>query len=341
MAQPYDPSATPWIFDDDAFYELTSLHEKFEFVLRYAVLAPSSHNQQPWSFRITDQGVEVFADATRRLPVIDPDDREMTISIGAAIANLRVAAAHFGFESTALFPEAGGTGAVATIALQEAPTPDERRKSLFHSIKLRHTNRMPFDEKTLDPAALSRVLDVVEEYPDTFHIVYRQDQQRAADLIAVADQLLMADAAYRSELAACLNTATGAEDGLTGDALGIPATIAAAAPFVLRHVDLGSVQARHDQKLTMSSAALVVVTADDDAISLLRAGEALEYLLLTITGAGLQYSFLNAPIQRAELRARVDQLSSSRFPAQLIVRIGHGQTLSGSSPRRPLDAVVV
>jgi len=341
MPEQYDPRTTPWSFDDDDFHELESPREQIEFLLRYAVLAPSGHNQQPWSFQITQQGVEVFADYTRRLPVIDPANREMTMSLGAAIANLRVAAAHFGFESTLLFHGGDGTGAVATIALRETSCPDAGMKGLFSAIKRRHTNRTPFDGQSVEPEALATLLDLVDRYPETFHVVFRQDKQRAADLIAFADQLLMADDVYRRELAACVHPANGADDGLAADTLGIPAPLGGAASFVLRHFDLGALQARQDRDLTMSATALLIVTADDDSISLLQAGEALEYLLLTITQAGLQYSFLNAPIQRADLRDRVEMLAGSKRRAQLIVRIGHGQAVTRPSPRRPLEAVVV
>ncbi|MEA2489007.1 MAG: hypothetical protein QOH21_799, partial [Acidobacteriota bacterium] len=70
------------------------------FLLRYAILAPSGHDTQPWSFRITAHGVEVMADYSRRLPVVDKDDRELLMSVGAAIANFGLAAAHFGFDTT-------------------------------------------------------------------------------------------------------------------------------------------------------------------------------------------------------------------------------------------------
>jgi len=341
MTERYDPRTTPWSFDDDDFYELESPREQIEFLLRYAVLAPSGHNRQPWSFQITKEGVEVFADYTRRLPVIDPGDRELTMSIGAAIANLRVAAAHFGFESTVLFPASEGGGHLARIGLRKTCRPDDKLKSLFNAIKRRHTNRTRFEDEIIEPRALATLLDVVEEYPETFHVVSGQDKERGADLIALADHLLMADDAYRGELAACMHPTNGADDRLTADTLGIPALLAGAAPFVLRHCDIGPLQAQRDRELTMSAAALLIVTADEDSISLLRAGEALEYLLLTITRVGLQYSFLNAPIQRADLRDRVAMLARSKRPAQLIVRIGQGHSLNRLSPRRPLAAVVM
>src|SRR6056297_1410690 len=63
-------------------------------LLEAAVLAPSSHNTQPWIFeRVSPTRVRLLADRRRALPVNDPHDRELTISCGCALTNLRVAAA--------------------------------------------------------------------------------------------------------------------------------------------------------------------------------------------------------------------------------------------------------
>ena len=56
------------------------------------VLAPSSHNTQPWRFRVGADIVEVLTDRTRALPVNGPFDRELTISCGAVLTNLLVPA---------------------------------------------------------------------------------------------------------------------------------------------------------------------------------------------------------------------------------------------------------
>jgi nitroreductase len=56
-----------------------------------AVAAPSIHNSQPWLFRIRADGIDVYADWRRRLEVIDPSGRELMISVGAAVFNVRVA----------------------------------------------------------------------------------------------------------------------------------------------------------------------------------------------------------------------------------------------------------
>ncbi len=58
-------------------------------LLKYAVLAPSGHNTQPWLFRPTEKDdLYLIADRTRALPVVDPHDRELIISCGAALDHL-------------------------------------------------------------------------------------------------------------------------------------------------------------------------------------------------------------------------------------------------------------
>ena len=108
---PFDPRVTPWQIDESEFASLIGVEDQIRFLLRYAVLAPSAHNTQPWLFKVVPDGVEVYPDVTRRLAVIDPDDRTLLMSIGAAITNLRVAAAHFVFESSVLYE--AGAGAIS------------------------------------------------------------------------------------------------------------------------------------------------------------------------------------------------------------------------------------
>src|SRR5215203_4841061 len=87
----------PWKVSDDIFPMSGEAQEKLRFLLNYAVLAPSGHNTQPWLFRLSGDEVELYADRTRGLPVVDPEDRALNISCGAALLYLRIAIRHFGY----------------------------------------------------------------------------------------------------------------------------------------------------------------------------------------------------------------------------------------------------
>jgi hypothetical protein len=61
-------------------------------LVRYATLAPSSHNTQCWTFRLQERLITIESDSSRRCPVVDPDDHHMFVSLGCATENLAHAA---------------------------------------------------------------------------------------------------------------------------------------------------------------------------------------------------------------------------------------------------------
>jgi hypothetical protein len=69
-------------------------------ILYYASLAPSGHNSQPWFVKVSSQNEWIIsADPNRRLPAVDPNNREVMLSLGAFAENLAIAAGTFGFKS--------------------------------------------------------------------------------------------------------------------------------------------------------------------------------------------------------------------------------------------------
>ena len=340
MSEEFNPRISPWQIDESEFYEIDDARMQKEFLLRYAVLAPSGHNTQPWSFRVVSEGIEVYADYTRRLPVADPNDRELLISIGAAITNLRVAAAHFGFDSLVLYsPEADADFPLALITLSETCNPDPKLRQLFPAIMQRHTSRDAFDERDIEDEILEKVCDFVES-SDMLRFVVPHDRAHVAELVEKGDRILFSDEQWRKELAAWVRpNESDAGDGMCGDAFGIPGPLAAFAPYLVANFDIGSARGRNDRERTENAAGLIAVTSDDDRVSLLRAGETLECLLLTLTSLGVQYAFLNQPVEVAPLRAELWRLLRSPKRPQLVLRIGYGAKSARAMPRRKLENV--
>ncbi|MGZ5475931.1 MAG: Acg family FMN-binding oxidoreductase [Thermoanaerobaculia bacterium] len=337
----FEPRVTPWQLEESEFYELESYREQIEFLLRYAVLAPSSHNTQPWIFSIVEDGVQVFADYSRRLLVSDPDDRELLMSVGAAITNLRVAAAWFGFETTVMYerrPEQSVP--VAFVAVRETCASDQDLRKLFPAIRRRHTNRNLFTAEPLSADAVSAVCDMVDQNPGMLCLLRSQDSNRIADLVAEGDRKLMERPAVREELADWLRPSDSSQrDGICTDSLGISSPFSIT-NWALRKMNVGDSRGRRDRELITSAAALILVSADDDRVSLIRTGEIVERLLLTVTGHGLQYSFLNQPIEVGDLRRKVQDLALTQLPPQLLLRIGHAKETTRPAPRRPVESVI-
>jgi hypothetical protein len=341
----FDPTTTPYQIEPAEFPHAGTPGEQYEFLLRYAILAPSTHNTQPWKFAIRESGVEIYADYTRRVPVADPDDRELFLSLGAAIFNLRVAAAHFGFRCRVSYDTGGDPdGPVAAASLSGGVGQDASQiGALFPFIVKRRTNRNPF--------LLSRVPNAaVEAFPKAgdwgeASLVLSRDGlfiERVATLVAEADRVQFADSTFRREVAEWLRpTRRARADGIPGSTLGTRGVAAALAPWAMKVLDLGRLRAAHDRYLCIEAPGLIVVVSEDNKDQWLESGELLEHTLLTAAKEGLQCSYFNMPIQVANLRRDLRKLLGLSAWPQLLLRIGYCLMESEPTPRRPLEEVLI
>src|SRR3989344_5304350 len=78
------------------FFSLQKPKEKIKFLLNYAILAPSTHNSQPWLFKIDNSSCKIFYDPRKAIKEADPVERDLYISFGCLIENLVIAAKYFG-----------------------------------------------------------------------------------------------------------------------------------------------------------------------------------------------------------------------------------------------------
>lgn len=113
--------------------------EKLAFAVRHAIRAPSGHNTQPWLFRISgDALVELQADRSRTLHVVDPDDRELVMSCGVALHHLCVALRHYGeCPAVELLPDGPGSDLMARVALGGSSPASYAENLLFWAIAVR------------------------------------------------------------------------------------------------------------------------------------------------------------------------------------------------------------
>jgi len=69
-------------------------------ILYLASLAPSSHNTQPWTVKVVEPKHWIIGTERKRwLPAVDPENREMLLSIGAFIENLVLSAGTHGYSA--------------------------------------------------------------------------------------------------------------------------------------------------------------------------------------------------------------------------------------------------
>ena len=328
------------------FSSLETAQEKLRFLLAYAVLAPSSHNSQPWRFRLCADHIELIADRSRALPILDPQDRELIISCGAALGHLEIALRRFGYcGDIQSFPDPSDRDLLACIRLGKPHLPDARDERLFESLFARHTNRKAFRPERISTEFLAKLESPALRQEVWLKIVGDGECRASlADLIAHADRDQIADCRFRRELAHWIHPVTGQypqpEDGIPCEALGMPGLIANVGPFLVRTFDTGALFAARDRQLAINSPLLVVLGTEEDTPAVwLKTGQALSDLLLSATAEGIAASFLNAPIEVVALRLQVGKILGQEGYSQMILRLGYGEA-TDPTPRRPLENVI-
>jgi hypothetical protein len=322
----------------------TKAKRVFRLALEYAVLAPSSHNTQPWLFRINDDTLELFADKTRILKTIDPRGRELIMSCGAALYTLRLTLRSFGYrETTELLPNPNSENFLARVTLIGTQQPNQDDKRLFLEIPNRHTQRGRFTEKALDTAIVNE-LELAAKLEGADLYITRNENTRGliADLIARGDKLQWSDPAFRDEIATWTHSSRSEnQDGIPGYALHINDAASYLTPFIIRRFDMGRGQAVKDQELAENSSALAVLhTPEDTPYFWLLAGQSLAHVLLRARFHNVQASFFNQPVEVDALRSQLQQTLGLSGMPQLLFRLGYGEEAK-ATPRRDIDDVVI
>lgn len=334
-----------WDVSEDHFPSFGSIKEKFKFFARYAILAPSGHNTQPWIFEIKDETLNLYADRTRALPVIDPDDRELIISCGAALSNLLIAMRYFGYEPEyELYPSETDNDLLASVRVKTRDyEPSDIDKIFFKAIKLRRTNRMPFAEEKIDGLTLQKLKSTVSEEKDVKFTVIEDEELREQiiKLIEVGDRTQAQNKSFCRELAQWVHpNRSNSKDGIPGYAFGMGDLISYGSPFFIGNLNWGDIQAGRDRNLVKGSPVLAVLESNNNnPIDWLNTGLALSKLLLRAGFEGIAASYLNQPVEVPELYEKVKELMKTKGYPQLIMRMGYGKEVK-PTPRRDVDEVV-
>ncbi len=302
--------------------------------------APSKHNTQPWLFRITDHGLEFLSDPTRLLPETDPFQRELVISLGAAVHIACVAARALGYTpQVELIPD-GGTRCVARMVEAGAHAVTELDRDLLAAVAGRRTDRGPLDARTLAPSLPFELQSLASDTGATLRLVSTPgDRATLAALVERADRQL----AQRPEVTAELRPWLREADDLRPDGVPTNHTRGAAsyrAEFVQRDFSSPESAAAPDRLGADRPFVGVLFTQADCPLDWLVAGQALASVLLSAHVAGANASYLNQPIEVPALRAELGEgLAMSGFP-QVVIRLGKGVAVA-PTPRRPAEDITV
>jgi len=300
-----------------------------------AIVAPSVHNTQPWQFVRTSAGLEVWADPLRRLPVLDPSGRQQCISIGCAVLNARVSLAAAGHASVVeRLPEPQEPQLMARISLAPDGADDPELAALEPAVLKRQTNRRHFRDEDVPETLIARLVRAAEaEQAELVRVVSDGDRRLIAELWQEADRQQLIDPAYRAELRAWTTTDPDRRDGVPARA--VPHVDAGSRDELpIRDFDTqGEGWLPTETHSGVTQCLLILGTPDDDPLSWLRAGEALQRAWLELTRAGFVASLFTQAIEVSTLRTRLRTELRLPFYPHVLLRIGRAPITPATSRR--------
>ena len=325
---------------DTPFQKSAALPAQIREIIRYATLAPSGHNTQPWKFAVSGNTIRILPDFSRRLPAVDPNDRELWISLGCALENLILAADWSGYRTEVTYPVPGAD----CIAVHLTPSQGGTASLLFDAIPHRQNNRSLYEGRPVPLPDLKRVEAVTsvgvstQVFTDTVH------KEAIIEYIKAGDRTQFGDPAFVTELVSWIRfnqpEALHSLDGLYTRATGNPDVPRWLGREFLTSASAGQ-QSDTDAKKARSSAGFIVLAAaSDDKPHWIETGRLYERLALTLTASGIQMAFLNQPAEVPALRSQFQSyLDLGTALPQLLLRFGYAPALPHSL-RRPVEQVL-
>lgn len=310
-------------------------------LIRYATLAPSSHNTQCWKFRVDPSAISILPDLSRRTPAVDPDDHHLFVSLGCAAENLVQAALANGLMAQPRFVDAASEIIVALDAAKPFAS------SLFKAIPDRQCTRSEFNGMAISVEEV-RLLEQagVGDGVQLMFLTEAKAIEKILEYVVVGNTAQINDPAFVKELKAWIRF--GKDEAVrTGDGLFSGSSGNASVPRWIgsRMFDMfytaKSENEKYAKQLRSSAGIAIFVSESDDKTHWIEAGRCYQRFALQATALGIRNAMINQPVEVQALRPQLaTYLGIGHRRPDLIVRFGRGP-LMPRSLRRPVEEVLI
>lgn len=294
--------------------------------------APSIHNSQPWRWRISAAGLDLYLEHSRRLGITDPDGRLAILSCGAALHHATVALAAEGWHTDiGRLSDPADPDHLARLDLAgPVPiSPDAMRH--VQTIQLRHTDRRPTTRTPIAGAELDAVIAAAQTHGAWLHVLSRDAILELAAAVSYAQRTEAAEEAWQAELGYWTGGTRPTGSGIPDTAIPQTPTQTTVPGRDFGHPGSLPISAEHDTAATFA----ILYGEQDLPADWLRAGEAMSAAWLTATELGISVLPLSATVEVAATRATLRRLLSGTGEPYLVLRLGHADPDHPAAPHTP------
>lgn len=310
-------------------------------LIRYATLAPNSHNTQPWRFLVQPEQIVLLPDYGRRCPVVDPDDHHLFVTLGCATENLVLAAAAFGLRAEVTVDDADA----AVIVDLHPDTPN--RSQLFRAIPDRQSTRSTYDGQAVPLDELGALERAAQSNSVGVQLLTsHNDLENILEYVVAGNTAQMNDAAFVEELQQWIRfnevSAVEHRDGLFAGSSGNPTSPSWLANVLFKLAFRTDSENEKYREHIRSSAGVIAFVADSESREgWINTGRSFQRFALQATALGLRHAHINQAVEVPAVRRQLaDYLGIGDKRPDLLIRFGYAPELPRSL-RRPVEEVLV
>lgn len=333
-----------------------------EALVNSAILAANAHNTQPWKFKITNSSIDIFADKKRNIGTADPYFREMYISLGCALENLKISAEAKGYSAKITYlPDPLNNDYIAKVDLTTSnPSPSE----LYGAITNRRMNRGAYDKnRPIPKEMLQSFMDVNKDSSEVKLFLFDSpaDKQKIGKYMIEATEAFIADPDQARDDAKWMKQSWSAveqqKDGITLDAQALPSFMLTVAkmlpPMSIEQNNKFWLDTVKTKQIPTSAAFGCIAVRDlNNLQQIIKAGQLWQSLHLLGTAKGMGMQIMNQLSERRDrelsLGAQpvfgnklVEILGDSKWNSVVQFRLGYPTLQPLHSPRRPVSEVLI
>lgn len=308
---------------------LKGVEDEISNILWLASLAPNSHNTQAWKVYIntTEKEIEVTVDKERALSVVDPNSRELYISLGCYIETMCFAFDASGYKTNVSEKYVDNYLQIKILYTKVSDTINNEKLGL---IEKRHTNKGKYLSTKLNSSVLSNVKN---NNPDFLYFENTSVEfEYIKDATYKAIELQSKDQAYRDELANWMRfsdeEALEKKDGITAEMIGLRGLVKSIYYSTTNHESAKEDKFANQGNTTAKNqlnncTAFFVITGNNTPEDLVKVGRTTQSIWLECTKNNIALQPMSALLEISEYSKETQVKLNSKAPVQMILRAGN------------------
>lgn len=331
-----------WQVNIDDFFKLSNEIDRLKFLINFAVLAPSTHNNQPWQFLINNSDILIFPNPKRELPVADPDHRLLFFSLGCAVENIVIAADYYSYQTRVEYFPFDKDGVIARISFKTIPSKaSDQKNHLIFAIPKRRTNRTKYTTQIPKKEILSSLQGLAIDSASVSLVLDLNTQENIAEILINSRVESFNNKFFRCELADYKRTnLTNSPIGMPAFTMGFNTLLSFVAPFFIRHINVMKILKKKEENLLKKHTPVFafIVIQEDSTVDWLAAGRLFERVALEAERRSIQTAISGI---HPKAREQIKKILKTPFFPQVFFRMGYADKTPHHSPRLSAKDVII